>query len=101
MQSTLSWPKLAMPVADKQKEAPVRPGTVMSRDSAQRASVAQLLLVARLKARNRRDLAVDMLERGAHVIWVTCRSWFSSGGVPPSDPDANNNNQDHDAYRDR
>lgn len=102
MQCTLFWPKLVMPVADKQKEAPVQPGTAVSRDSAQRASVAQLLLVARLKARNRRDLAVDMLERGAHVIWVTCRNWFfSGGGVPPSDPDANNHNKDHDAHRDR
>ncbi len=45
----------------------------------QRASIAQLLLVARLRARNRRDLAVDSLERAAQVILVTCKSWFSSG----------------------
>ncbi|MES2956447.1 MAG: hypothetical protein V4711_13405 [Pseudomonadota bacterium] len=68
----------------------------MSRGSAQRASVAQLLLVARLKARNRRDLAVDTLERGAHVMWVTCKSWFSSGGSAKNlDP-----NKENDAHRD-
>jgi hypothetical protein len=45
----------------------------------QRAPIAQLLLVARLRARNRRDLARDLLERAAHVLWVTCKSWFSPG----------------------
>lgn len=44
-----------------------------------RAPVAQLLLVARLRARNRRDLARDLLERAAHVLLVTCKSWFSLG----------------------
>jgi hypothetical protein len=44
-----------------------------------RAPVAQLLLVARLRARNRRDLARDLLERAAQVLLVTCKSWFSLG----------------------
>jgi len=92
-----------MPVIDKVEEVKADAGTPLSRDSAQRASVAQLLLVARLKARNRRDLAVDTLERGAHVMWVTCKSWFSSGQPPAaaaSDEDSNNN-KDKDAHRDR
>ncbi|MDP2034685.1 MAG: hypothetical protein Q8K29_14850 [Polaromonas sp.] len=99
MPSSLSWSPLAMTVADKPKEQ-VDTRTAVSRDSAQRASVAQLLLVARLKARNRRDLAMDTLERGAHVIWVTCKSWFSSG-QPPSAATGDNNNKDTDAHRDR
>lgn len=45
----------------------------------QRAPIAQLLLVARLRARNRRDLARDLLERAAQVLWVTCKNWFSLG----------------------
>lgn len=71
-----------------------------------RASVAQLLLVARLRARNRRDLAADLLERAAHVISVTCKNWFrpsraSAAPVPPAD---NNNTHTHtdkgpDAHR--
>lgn len=89
-----------MTVADKPKEQ-IDTRTAVSRDSAQRASVAQLLLVARLKARNRRDLAMDTLERGAHVIWVTCRNWFSSGQPPSAATGDNNNNKDTDAYRDR
>lgn len=42
----------------------------------QRASVAQQLLLARLRARNRRDLAVDSLERAVQMMLVTCQSWF-------------------------
>lgn len=68
---------------DKTRNAEVR------RVDGQRASIAQLLLVARLRARNRRDLAVDSLERAAHVIFVTCKNWFfpsrdRGGQVPPS-----------------
>ncbi|WP_141397473.1 hypothetical protein [Polaromonas sp. AER18D-145] len=75
-----------------------------------RASLAQLLLVARLRARTRRDLAVDLLERAAHVIFVTCKSWFlpspdRDGQVPPAatgvpvSPPSDNNNKDLDAHR--
>ena len=91
---------------DDKPQEKLHRGTALSRDSVQRASVAQSLLVARLKARNRRDLAVDTLERGAHVLWVTCRSWFSSGQPPASAPDRddnanhNNNSKDTDAHRD-
>ena len=85
-----------MPLSDKQEEQ-AHAGAPLSRGSAQRASVAQLLLVARLKARNRRDLAVDSLERGAHVMWVTCKSWFSSGGAS-TDSDSS---KDTNAHRDR
>lgn len=78
-------------------------GTEVSRASAKRASAAQMLLVARLKARNRRDLAVDTLERGAHVMWVTCKNWFSSGKPPADDvtPGVNENDKDKHAHRDR
>ena len=48
----------------------------VTRLDGQRASVAQLLLLARLRARNRRDLAVDSLERAAQVILVTCKNWL-------------------------
>ena len=45
----------------------------------QRAPIAQLLLLARLRARNRRDVARELLERAAQMIFVTCKSWFSLG----------------------
>ena len=83
----------------------------VSRVDSQRASLAQLLLVARLRARTRRDLAVDSLERAAHVIFVTCKNWFLSSperdgqvppaatGVPVSPPSDNTTNKDLDAHR--
>jgi hypothetical protein len=81
------------------------PGKGLSRASAQRASVAQQLLVTRLQARNRRDLSVEMMERGAHVLWVTCKAWFASGEAPPPAADtegqAGNPNETNDAHRDR
>lgn len=76
-----------------------------------RAGLAQLLLVVRLRARTRRDLAVDLLERAAHVIFVTCKNWFlpspdRDGQVPPAatgapavPPSDNNTNKDLDAHR--
>ncbi len=97
MQTTLDWPQGVTLPADK-REPQAAPDSELTRASVQRASVAQMLLVARLKARNRRDLAVDTLERGAHVMWVTCKSWFSSGGPSTKDSESN---KDTDAHRDR
>jgi len=74
----------------------------VSRVDAQRASLAQLLLVARLRARTRRDLAVDSLERAAHVIFVTCKNWFlpsPNRDEPVSTPSDNNKKKDLDAHR--
>ena len=76
-----------------------------------RASIAQLLLVVRLRARTRRDLAVDLLERAAHVIYVTCRNWFlpspdrdgkappAATGAPVSPPSDYTKKKDLDAHR--
>ncbi|MFI5447832.1 hypothetical protein [Polaromonas sp. UC242_47] len=64
-----------------------KPQEVARRDEVQRASIAELLLVARLRARNRRDLAVDTLERAAQVLWVTCKNWFTRSSRKPSDQD--------------
>lgn len=59
-------------------EVAAKADSELHRVEQQRAPIAQLLLVARLRARNRRDLARDSLERAAHVIFVTCKNWFSS-----------------------
>lgn len=60
------------------------------RDVGQWASIAQLLLLARLRARNRRDLARDSLERAAQVMLVTCKNWFSAAhGTQASREDVN------------
>lgn len=43
----------------------------------QRARMAQLLLLARLRARNPCGRAADSLEHAAQVILVTCKHWFA------------------------
>ena len=91
----LHW-LLGVTLSTDKREPQSERGVAMTRASAQRASVAQLLLVTRLKARNRRDLAVDTLERGAHVIWVTCKSWFSSGQPPSAASSDDNTNKQRD-----
>jgi hypothetical protein len=53
------------------------------------AGMAEFLLVTRLRARSQKTrpaLSADVLERGAHVVDVTCRNWFavSVGKRPPS-----------------
>lgn len=65
----------------------------------QRAPIAQLLLVARLRARNRRDLARDSLERAAHVIFVTCKNWFSSSARKPDNLPQSPPKEGPDAHR--
>ncbi|RYG07222.1 MAG: hypothetical protein EON92_18775 [Burkholderiales bacterium] len=43
------------------------------------ASIAELLLVNRLKALGRRHHAVEaeIMERASHVVFVTCQNWFT------------------------
>jgi hypothetical protein len=48
------------------------------------ASVAEFLLVFRLRARRRSTLSRDMMERALRVVLVTCKNWFSASDSPPS-----------------
>lgn len=68
-----------MPAESGRKTPDAAQSKEVKRLEEQRAPIAQLLLVARLRARNRRDLARDLLERAAQVIFVTCKNWFSLG----------------------
>ena len=45
------------------------------------SGLAELMLVNRLRARTRRDLAPDTLERGAEVIALTARHWFGDAAA--------------------
>ncbi len=110
MQPALFWQERAMP--EGKKTGPQDDLALVTRDTQQRASMAQLLLLARLKARNRRDLAVDSMDRAAHVMFVTCKNWFSAGrardtearvetepGRAPALSSDDDNNKATDAYR--
>ena len=47
------------------------------------ASVAEFLLVFRLRVRRRSALSADMLERALRVVLVTCKSWFAGSDSHP------------------
>lgn len=43
-----------------------------------KAGIAELLLVNRLRARStRKTQAKDVMERAAHIVFVTCKNWFT------------------------
>lgn len=48
------------------------------------ASIAEFLLVFRLKARRRSALSADILERAVRVVFVTCKNWFSDAPAQPA-----------------
>jgi len=48
------------------------------------ASIAESLLVARLRARSQRTSSPDVLARGLHVVQVTCDHWFPAESPAPA-----------------
>lgn len=43
-----------------------------------KAGIAELLLVNRLRARSAGKVqAQEMMERASHIVFVTCKNWFS------------------------
>ena len=49
------------------------------------ASIAELLLVNRLRARvHPKTQAADIMKRAANIVFVSCKNWFpASEGTPP------------------
>lgn len=41
------------------------------------ASIAEFLLVSRLRARRPAAPSADVLERAARIVFVTCQNWFA------------------------
>lgn len=60
------------------------------------ASIAEFLLVFRLKARRRSTLSADILARAVRVVFVTCKNWFSDtpSPNPPSHSHSHSRKQD-------
>ena len=50
------------------------------------SSIAEFLLVFRLRARRRSALSADILERALRVVFVTCKNWFAGTDSPASRP---------------
>jgi hypothetical protein len=62
----------------KDDAAPNLPIVAPSRPVGFPASIAEFLLVFRLRVRRRSMLSADMLERALHVVLVTCKNWFAA-----------------------
>jgi len=61
--------------------APVQPGTpTAKRKISFQASIAEFLLVNRLRARRRAQPSKDVLERAERIVFVTCQNWFARPG---------------------
>jgi hypothetical protein len=57
------------------------------------ASIAEFLLVNRLKARSRRDQAAVVLERASHIVFVTCKNWFGDADQTAAQRRGNSHHQ--------
>jgi hypothetical protein len=53
------------------------PAPIAQKKMSFQASVAEFLLVNRLRARKRAVPSADVLERAAHIVFVTCKNWFA------------------------
>lgn len=71
------------------KAATSLPAIAPRRQAGFPASVAEFLLVFRLRARRRSALSAlsaDMLERAVHMVLVTCKNWFMDLGCYKGGP---------------
>jgi len=54
------------------------PEPVAKRKITFQASIAEFLLINRLRARRRAQPSADVMERAARIVFVTCQNWFAS-----------------------
>ncbi len=62
------------------RQPDLRPETHHRRLVSLQAGVAEMMLVNRLRAHTRGDLALDTLQRGAEIIATTAKHWFADKG---------------------
>ncbi|SFU72620.1 hypothetical protein SAMN05216350_104190 [Polaromonas sp. YR568] len=54
------------------------PDPVAQKKMSFQASIAEFLLVNRLRARKRAAPSADVLERASRIVYVTCQNWFAT-----------------------
>ena len=57
--------------------APDMPLPIAKRKLGFQASIAEFLLVNRLRARRPAQPSADVLERASRIVFVTCQNWFA------------------------
>src|SRR5689334_7595913 len=61
------------------------PEPVAKRKITFQASIAEFLLINRLRARRRAQPSADVMERAARIVFVTCQNWFAKPARGRSD----------------
>jgi hypothetical protein len=65
---------------------PARPSDIhLRRRASLQASLAEMVLLNRLRVHTRTDLELDILRRGALVIELTAKHWFTDAAVGHDD----------------
>ena len=54
------------------------PAPITQKKMTFQASIAELLLVTRLRARKRAEPSADVLERASRIVFVTCKNGFAT-----------------------
>jgi len=71
------WPGMRAPSSPP--SSPV-PAPVGKRKITFQASIAEFLLVNRLRARRRAQPSAEVMERAERIVFVTCQNWFAKPG---------------------
>lgn len=69
------------------------PAPVTQRQAGLQSSIAEFLLVNRLRARRCAASSADVLERASRIVFVTCQNWFGTADRRSADQ------QDHQTRR--
>lgn len=77
--------RLFQPWSGSQALVVPKPEPAAQKKMSFQASIAEFLLVNRLRARRRAGPSADVLERAARIVFVTCKNWFAK--PPRSEPD--------------
>ncbi len=79
--------KILHPWPHVDKDKPVNlPAVIPPRPVGFPASIAEFLLVMRLRLRRRSAPSIGLMERAAQVLLVTCKSWFGGLGKSKRGP---------------
>lgn len=69
--------RLFQPSATARPAAARLPAPLPRKQLGFQASLAEFLLVTRLRSRRRAVPSADVLERAARIVFVTCQNWFA------------------------
>lgn len=70
----------------KEPSATSLPAPVTKRQAGLQSSIAEFLLVNRLRARRCAASSADVMARASRIVFVTCQNWFGTAQSRGADP---------------